>query len=53
MTSNLAAVVRISTKRRAIWRTCAGCGDLAALAPDETHCQTCTTPTAKPRRRAA
>ncbi|GAA1778298.1 hypothetical protein [Luedemannella helvata] len=53
MSSNLAAVVRITTKRRHVWRHCDGCGDLAALAPDQTHCQTCTTPTAKPRRRAA
>ena len=53
MSSNLAAVVRITTKRRAVWRACAGCGDLAALAPDETHCPPCTKPTAKPRRRAA
>ena len=53
MSSNLAAVVRITIKRRAVWRDCAGCDDLAALAPDETHCPTCKNPTAKPRRRAA
>ncbi|GAA1790782.1 hypothetical protein GCM10009682_11000 [Luedemannella flava] len=53
MSSNLAAVVRITTKRRAVWRACAACGDLAALAPRETHCPPCCEQATTPRRRAA
>lgn len=53
MVANFAAHVRVSTRRSAVWRHCAGCGALAPLAPNETHCPTCRPATRTPRRRAA
>jgi hypothetical protein len=57
MVANLASVVRVTTRSSAVWRECAGCAALAALAPDETHCPDCrpaaTTAATRPRRRAA
>jgi hypothetical protein len=32
---------RVSVKHDAVWRVCAGCGALAALAPEVTHCPAC------------
>lgn len=37
----IAACVRVTTKSRAIWRTCTACGALAPLAPDESRCRVC------------
>ncbi len=51
MATNLATFVRVTTKRSAIWRQCARCTALAALAPDETHCPKCQTPARPARRR--
>ncbi len=33
---------RATVKDGAVWRTCAGCGLLAALPPDVTYCPACT-----------
>jgi rubrerythrin len=41
MVSNISACVRITTKRKTVWRECAGCGVPAALAPNETRCPAC------------
>ena len=49
MNVSLAACVRVTTKRGAVWRHCAGCDALAALAPDETHCPDCRPTPSKPR----
>ncbi len=39
---------RVTTRDNAVWRTCSGCGQLAALAPDADRCPACTpTPTAE------
>lgn len=48
--TSLLARVRITTKHRAVWRTCAGCTALAPLAPDQTRCPECQPP-AQPVRR--
>jgi uncharacterized paraquat-inducible protein A len=53
VSSTLAACVRITTKHSAVWRECAGCTALAALAPDETHCPQCKAPARPSRRRLA
>jgi rubrerythrin len=50
MVSNISACVRITTKRNTVWRECARCGALAALAPAETHCPACTSPAPAARR---
>jgi hypothetical protein len=34
---------RVTSKDGAVWRECAGCGQLAALAPDVHHCEACNT----------
>jgi hypothetical protein len=47
MSLNLAACVRVTTRRSAVWRECAGCTALAPLAPDETHCCECRTAPAR------
>ena len=39
--ASLASVVRITARQSACWRECAGCTDLAPLAPNETHCNGC------------
>jgi hypothetical protein len=51
--STIAASLRITTKHNAVWRECAGCSALAALAPDEAHCPKCqpSTRTGRPARR--
>ena len=41
MVANLGTLVRVTTRRSAVWRECARCASLAALAPDETHCPNC------------
>jgi hypothetical protein len=53
MVANFAAVVRVTTRRSAVWRECAACAVLAPLAPDETHCPQCQPRAATARRRAA
>lgn len=42
--SVIAACVRVTTKSRAIWRTCTACGVLAPLTPDENSCRACPQP---------
>ena len=37
----LVSMLRVSARQSACWRECVGCGDLAPLAPDETHCSAC------------
>jgi hypothetical protein len=32
---------RVSVSNHAVWRSCAGCGALAALPPDVTRCAVC------------
>lgn len=49
MSVSLAACVRVTAKHSAVWRTCAGCGSLAPLAPDETRCRGCGTSAALAR----
>ena len=39
--ASLASVVRITSRKAAIWRSCAGCTELAPLAPNATHCNPC------------
>ncbi|GIE87890.1 hypothetical protein [Actinoplanes regularis] len=39
--ASLASVVRITARQSACWRECAGCTDLAPLAPNQTHCNGC------------
>jgi hypothetical protein len=39
--SSLGVVVRITTKSKAVWRSCARCDELAALADDEFWCPAC------------
>jgi hypothetical protein len=41
--ASLASLVRITARQSACWRECHGCTDLAPLAPNETHCQSCRT----------
>lgn len=41
MLSSFAASVRITSRQSAIWRTCAECGALAPLPPDENRCPDC------------
>jgi ribosomal protein L37E len=50
MASNLAAVVRLTTRQNAAWRECDGCGKPASLRFDQTRCASCVTPAAKRRR---
>jgi ribosomal protein L37E len=52
MTSKLSVVVRLSARQNAVLRECDGCGSIAALSRNQTHCASCTAPAAK-RRRAA
>jgi hypothetical protein len=33
---------RITTRTGSVWRSCAGCGTLAPLAPSEQHCRDCS-----------
>ncbi len=47
MAQTLAACVRVTTKRSAVWRQCAGCAVTAPLARDTNHCPACRT--SKPR----
>lgn len=47
----ISASIRVTTKRSAVWRECAGCHEVAPLARHETHCPTCRIP--KPQRRSA
>jgi hypothetical protein len=49
----LASVVRISTRRNAVWRACTACDVLAPLAPNATHCSDCLTAAPRTRRRIA
>ncbi len=53
MALTLASHVRVTTKRSAAWRECAGCAVLAPLAPDENRCAACRTRKSQPRRSAA
>jgi len=47
--SVIATCVRVTTKSRAVWCTCIGCGCLVPLAPDEQRCQSCRQPSRSPR----
>ena len=49
--ASLAQIITISSRRQsAVWRECQGCTALAPLAPDATHCKSCT---ANPQTRTA
>jgi hypothetical protein len=39
--ARIAATVRISTRKTAVWRHCVRCDALAPLAPKQTHCRDC------------
>jgi hypothetical protein len=39
---------RVTTRDNAVWRTCAGCSQLAALPPELTTCPACTSDTDEP-----
>lgn len=47
------ASIRVTTKRSAVWRECAGCAVMAPLTRDETRCPTCRIPKPQRRRSAA
>jgi len=41
MFSSIAASVRITARKSAVWRTCACCDVLAPLSPSEDRCREC------------
>lgn len=41
MASPVAARIRVTTRRNAVWRECAGCGVLAPLPATKNRCSVC------------